>query len=80
MHFYSEMLNQILSTYETYGYKFLVFAGNSKADVERKYIKELLAYNIEGMIVLSPTIPSIELAACGIPWWALSGRISISAV
>lgn len=67
MHFYSEMLNQILSTYETYGYKFLVFAGNSKADVERKYIKELLAYNIEGMIVLSPTIPSIELAACGIP-------------
>ena len=67
MHFYSEMLNQILSTYETYGYKFLVFAGNSKADVERKYIKELLAYNIEGMIVLSPTIPSKELAACGIP-------------
>ena len=67
MHFYSEMLNQILSTYETYGYKFLVFAGNSKADVERKYIKELLAYNIEGMIVLSPTIPSSELAACGIP-------------
>ena len=67
MHYYSEMLNQILATYETYGYKFLVFAGNSKADVERKYIKELLAYNIEGMIVLSPTIPSIELAACGIP-------------
>ena len=67
MHFYAEILNQILSTYETYGYKFLVFAGNSRADVERKYIEELLAYNIEGMIVLSPTIPSIELAACGIP-------------
>ena len=67
MHYYSEMLNQILNTYETYGYKFLVFSGNSKADVERKYIEELLAYNIEGMIVLSPTISSEELAACGVP-------------
>ena len=28
LHYYSEMLNQILSTYETYGYKFLVFVGN----------------------------------------------------
>ena len=26
MHYYSEMLSQILSTYETYGYKFLVFS------------------------------------------------------
>ena len=67
MHYYSEMLNQILSTYETYGYKFLVFAGNAKADVERKYIEELLAYNIEGMIILSPTIPSSELAAYNVP-------------
>lgn len=67
MHYYSEMLNQILATYETYGYKFLVFAGNAKADVERKYIEELLAYNIEGMIVLSPTIPSSELATCNVP-------------
>lgn len=67
MHYYSEMLNQILATYETYGYKFLVFAGNAKADIERKYIKELLAYNIEGMIILSPTIPSSELAAYNVP-------------
>ena len=67
MHYYSEMLNQILATYETYGYKFLVFAGNEKADVERKYIEELMAYNIEGMIVLSPTIPSIELASYHVP-------------
>ena len=67
MHYYSEMLNQILSTYETYGYKFLVFAGNEKADIERKYIEELLAYNIEGMIVLSPTIPSSELASYNVP-------------
>ena len=67
MHYYSEMLNQILTTYEKYGYKFLVFAGNSKKDVERKYIEELMAYNIEGMIILSPTIPSEELAAYGVP-------------
>lgn len=67
MHFYSEMLSQILSTYEIYGYKFLVFSGNTKADVERKYIEELLAYNIEGMIVLSGTIPSQELASYGVP-------------
>lgn len=67
MHYYSEMLNQILSTYSTYGYKFLVFAGNRKADVERQYIQELLAYNIEGMIILSPTIPSEELASYQIP-------------
>ncbi len=67
MHYYAEMLNQILATYETYGYKFLVFAGHEKKDVERKYIEELLAYNIEGMIVLSPTISSEELAAYNIP-------------
>lgn len=67
MHYYSEMLSQILNTYETYGYKFLVFSGNAKADVERKYIQELLAYNIEGMIVLSPTISSRELASYHVP-------------
>lgn len=67
MHYYSEMFNQILATYETYGYKFLVFAGSEKADVEKRYIKELLAYNIEGMIILSGTIPSKELASYNIP-------------
>ena len=67
MHYYSEMLSQILSTYETYGYKFLVFSGNDKADVERRYIEELLAYNIEGMIILSPTISSRELASYHVP-------------
>lgn len=66
-HYYSEMLSQLLSTYETYGYKFLVFAGSSHPDAERKYIRELLAYNIEGMIVLSHTISSRELASYGIP-------------
>ncbi len=67
MHYYSEMLNQILATYETYGYKFLVFAGNEKPDVERRYIEELLAYNIEGLITLSPTIPSKDLAQYNVP-------------
>lgn len=67
LHYYSEMLSQILATYETYGYKFLVFTGNAKADVERKYIEELLAYNIEGMIILSPTISSKELASYHVP-------------
>ena len=62
MHYYSEMLSQILATYETYGYKFLVFAGNERKDVETHYIQELLAYNIEGLIMLSPTIPSRDLA------------------
>lgn len=67
LHYYSEMLNQILSSYEEFGYKFLVFAGNSNEAVERRYIRELLAYNIEGMIVLSHTIPSQELASYNIP-------------
>ena len=50
-HYYSEMLNQILLTYETFGYKFLVFVGNEREDVERRYIEELLAYKIEGMMI-----------------------------
>ncbi len=67
MHYYSEMLNQIVSTYEKNGYKFILFAGSGDPDTERKYIRELLAYNIEGMIILSHTIPSRELASHGIP-------------
>ena len=67
MHYYSEMLGCLLDTYSTYGYKFLVFAGNDDRDLEQKYIEELLAYNIEGMIFLSPTIPSRELAAYNLP-------------
>lgn len=67
LHYYSEMLNQILSTYETFGYKFLVFAGNANEEVERRYIQELLAYNIEGLLMLSHTIPSKELASYNIP-------------
>ena len=67
MHYYSEVLNQILKTYETFGYKFLVFTGNDQETNERKYIQELLSYKIEGMIILSHTIPSRELASYNIP-------------
>ena len=33
LHYYSEMLNQILSSYEKFGYKFLVFTGSSNEAV-----------------------------------------------
>ena len=66
-HYYSKMLTQILSTYEIFGYKFLVFIGNEDEDAERRYINELLAYKIEGLIILSHTIPSQELAGLQIP-------------
>ena len=66
-HYYSEMLNQILSSYEKFGYKFLVFIGNENEDTERRYIQELMAYKIEGLIILSHTIPSKELAGLQIP-------------
>ena len=66
-HYYSEILNQILSTYEKYGYKFLVFIGNENEEIERRYIQELMAYKIEGLIIISHTIPSKELADLQIP-------------
>ena len=67
LHYYAEMLNQLLSTYEKFGYKFLVFTGTGHEETERKYIQELLAYKIEGMVILSHTIPSRELASYNIP-------------
>lgn len=67
MHYYSDMLNQLILTYEKYGYKFIVFSGNDNPETERRYISELLAYNIEGLIVLSHTVPSEELRKYNIP-------------
>lgn len=67
LHYYGDVLNELLTSYEKYGYKFLVFVGTDHPDVERSYIKELLAYEIEGMIVLSHTLASEELASFGIP-------------
>lgn len=66
-HFFYEILNRILGTYENNGYKFLVFVGNKKGEMERRYIQELMAYQIEGLIVLSHTLPSQELAELQIP-------------
>lgn len=67
MHYYSDILDHIISTYEEYGYKFIVFAGNEDADVERKYINELLSYKTEGLIILSHTLSSKELSEYNIP-------------
>ena len=67
MNDYSEMLNQILASYEKYGYKFLVFAGNGHDETERRYIQELMSYKIEGLIVLSHTLSSRELSDLQIP-------------
>ncbi|MCI1723772.1 MAG: LacI family transcriptional regulator [Lachnospiraceae bacterium] len=65
--FYSSITEKILASYERYGYKFLVFIGSPTEGNERRYIRELLAYKVEGLIVLSHTIPSMELASYGIP-------------
>ena len=67
LHYYTETLNQILLSYEQYNYKFLVFVAQDNPELERKYIRELLAYKIEGLIVLSHALSSGELAAYDIP-------------
>ncbi len=65
--YYTQLLNHILETYSKYGYKFIVFSGKEDLQQERQYISELLAYQIEGLIVLSHTIPSYELKQLPIP-------------
>lgn len=67
LHYYAEMLNQILSTYREHNYKFLVFISDGSRETEQNYIKELLAYKIEGLIVLSHALTSEELAAYHVP-------------
>lgn len=67
LHYYTEMLNQILNSYKIFGYKFLVFVSEGSAEMEREYIQELLAYKIEGMIILSHALSSKELASYNIP-------------
>ena len=66
-HYFSEMLNQILLTYEEFGYKFLVFVGGDSLEIEKRYINELLSYKIEGLIVMSNRLPSQELASLPVP-------------
>ncbi len=67
LHYFSEMLNQILSTYNEFGFKYLVFVGDGDPEHEKKYLEELMAYQIEGLIVMSHTLPSSELASLPIP-------------
>lgn len=67
LHYYSEMLTQILSSYRDFHYKFLVFVSDNGAFEEEQYIDELMAYQIEGLIVLSHTLPSEKLASYQIP-------------
>ena len=55
LHYYSEMLNQLLSSYTDYHYKFLVFVSSDQKELEQQYLDELMAYKIEGLIVLSHT-------------------------
>ena len=76
MNYYSEMLNQILASYEKYGYKFLVFAGNGHDETERRYIQELMSYKIEGLIVSPPANSPI----CRSRSLQLSAKTSSSAV
>ncbi|MDB2040314.1 substrate-binding domain-containing protein, partial [Clostridium perfringens] len=57
----------IIDTYSKYNYKFLVFLGNSDPNEEIKYIKELMAYKIEALIILSHSISSHQLKEFNIP-------------
>ncbi len=47
LHYYSEMLTQILSSYRDFHYKFLVFVSDNGPSEEEQYIDELMAYQIE---------------------------------
>ncbi len=67
LHYYSDILGRLIGTYEKFGYKFIVFSGNDDPEAEKNYITELLSYNIEGLIVLSHTIPSEQLCKLDIP-------------
>ncbi|MFR4053187.1 MAG: LacI family DNA-binding transcriptional regulator [Clostridium perfringens] len=67
LHYYSQILNNIIDTYSKYNYKFLVFLGNSDPNEEIKYIKELMAYKIEALIILSHSISSHQLKEFNIP-------------
>ena len=67
LHYYSAILNQILTSYSDNHYKFLVFLGNDDIELERQYVQELQAYNVQGLVTLSHTIPSEELASYNIP-------------
>ena len=47
LHYYSEMLTQLLRSYSDYHYKFLVFVSDGGPEKEMQYLDELMAYKIE---------------------------------
>ncbi|HCW53018.1 MAG TPA: LacI family transcriptional regulator [Clostridium sp.] len=67
LHYYSQILSNLIQTYSKYNYKFIVFLGDSNPDEEIKCIKELMAYKIEGLIMLSHSVNSQILKEFNIP-------------
>ena len=65
--FYSHFLNHVLNTYDQYGYKFITFLGNNDAEAEKKYLNELLSYQVVGLIELSHNLPSEYFSQLGVP-------------
>ena len=49
----------------------LVFVSSDQKELEQQYLDELMAYKIEGLIVLSHTFPSEKLASYHIPLVAI---------
>ena len=80
MNYYSEMLNQILASYEKYGYKFLVFAGNGHDETEHRYIQELMSYKIEASSSSPIHSPPANSPICRSRSLQLSAKTSSSAV
>ena len=65
--YYSKILNDIINTYPKNKYKFLVFLGHQDPEKEMNYIEELLAYQVEGLIILTHSISSEKLKDLDIP-------------
>ena len=56
--YYSELLVQILSTYEAFGYKFLVYVSNGNRESEEQYLQELESVFAELPVTRIPWYPS----------------------
>ncbi len=67
MQYYADLLSKLLAAGESYGYKFIVFSSNEDREAEKRYLSELMAYKVEGLIMISHATPSQELAALKIP-------------
>lgn len=65
--FYSEIVGHLIDSYDQSGYKFLIFLGKDNPDQERRYIQELMANKVEGLIELSHNLDSEELKNIGLP-------------